>query len=148
MTLKVELERPEEEGLVELPQVAGQYAGYSYKGEKLPLRFWPGESLIKKFDLEWDGERIGIERRFWRDLAGFVIQTVPHKPALRPENGWNYQEFLNRLRQPRVMLSAEGGTALIEWVRPEECDSSSTVRWIISRSGTVLRHRHEPPHGC
>ena len=43
-------------------------------------------------------------------------------------------------------LSAEGGTVLIEWERPEECDSHSTIRWIVSKSGTVLRHRHCPPH--
>jgi hypothetical protein len=43
-------------------------------------------------------------------------------------------------------LSAEGGTVLIEWGRDEECDSSSTIRWIVSKSGTMLRHRNCPPH--
>jgi hypothetical protein len=89
-----------------------------------------------------------VEKRFWRDLGGFDIQTIPMKPALLPDEGWRYEDFLSRLRQPRLILSAEGGTALIEWERPEECDSRSTTRWIISRSGAVLRHRHEPPHEC
>jgi hypothetical protein len=39
-----------------------------------------------------------------------------------------------------VFLSAEGGTALIEWERPEECNSHSTIRWIVSKSGVILRH--------
>ena len=47
-----------------------------------------------------------------------------------------------------LSLSAEVGTVLIEWERPEECDSHSTIRWIISKSGVVLRHRHCPPHEC
>lgn len=148
LTLAVELEIPNEADLVEHPEVDGEYRGFSYRGEKLPLRFWPGCSLIKKFDFRWDGTPIKIEKRFWRDLAGFVIQDIPNKPALKPKDSWKYEEFIARLRQPRVMISADGGTALIEWVRPEECDSSSTTRWIISRSGTVLRHRHEPPHDC
>jgi len=148
LTLEVELEKPAEEELTELKTEEGEYDGYAWRGEKLPGRFWPGCSLIKKFDLKWDGKPIPIESRFWRDLAGFVIQTVPNKPVQIPDDAWKYREFLDSLRQPRIMLSAEGGTALIEWERPEECDSSSTTRWIISRSGTVLRHRHEPPHEC
>ncbi len=148
LTLGVELEIPREGDLVKLPSVDEEYAGYSYRDEKLPLRFWPGEALIKKFDLKWDGEVVKIEKRFWRDLAGFVIQTVPNKPALREGDSGRYHEFLTGLLQPRIMLSAEKGTALIEWDRPEECDGRSTVRWIISRSGTVLRHRYEPFHDC
>lgn len=148
LTLSVGLEFPKEADLVELPEENGEYRGYSYKGEKLPMRFWPGCSLITKFEFRWDGKSISVERRFWRDLAGFTIQNVPNKPALKPEDSWKYDEFIGRLNRPRVMLSADGGTGLIEWVRSEECDSSSTIRWIISRSGTVLRHRYEPPHEC
>lgn len=148
LTLEVELEMPPEDELSETKGLDGEMSGYKWRGEILPTRFWPGCSLIKTFDFKWDGKPIVIEKRFWRDLAGFVIQTVPQKPALLPDEGWRYNEFLAGLRQPRVMLSAEGGTALIEWERPEECDSRSTTRWIISRSGAVLRHRHEPPHEC
>ena len=148
LTLDVELEIPREEDLVELPPDDGGYAGYSFRDEKLPLRFWPGEALIKKFSFKWDGKPIKIGRRFWRDLAGFTIQTVPNKPALREGDAGRYHEFLTGLLQPCIMLSSEKGTALIEWERSEECDGRSTVRWIISRSGTVLRHRYEPFHDC
>lgn len=148
LSLDVELEVPDEKELIRKEDAEGQTAAYSWRGEILPGRFWPGCALIKTFDFKWDGKHVEIERRFWRDLAGFVIQTVTKKPVTPPDEAWRYNEFLARLRQPRVMLSAEGGTALIEWERPEECDSHSTIRWIISRSGTVLRHRHEPPHEC
>jgi len=148
LTLDVELEVPPEGELSERKDEEGSITGYNWRGEILPQRCWPGQSLIKKFDFQWDGKPVVVERRFWRDLAGFGIQTVPNKPALLADEDWRYNDFLASLRQPRVMLSADGGTALIEWVRPEECDSSSTTRWIISRSGTVLRHRHEPPHDC
>lgn len=148
LTLEVELEVPPDEERVEVNDSEGNLSGWKWRGETLPLRCWPGESLIKKFDFKWDGKPVAIEKRFWRDLGGFDIQTIPMKHALLPEEGWRYEDFLSRLRQPRLILSAEGGTALIEWERPEECDSRSTTRWIISRSGAVLRHRHEPPHEC
>lgn len=98
LTHAVELEFPKEADLVELPEVGGEYRGYSYKGEKLPLRFWPGCSLITKFDFQWDEKPIEIEKRFWQDLAGFTIQDIPNKPALRSEDSWKYQEFINGLR--------------------------------------------------
>lgn len=41
----------------------------------------------------------------------------------------------------RVFLSEDGGTILIEWIRSLEGDLSWTVRWIVSKAGTVLRHR-------
>lgn len=148
LSLDVELEVPDEEELIGKKDAETHVTVYSWRGEILPRRFWPGCSLIKKFDFKWDGKPVAIEKRFWRDLAGFIIQTAPKKPTPLPAEEWRYDEFLAGLRQPRLMLSAEGGTALIEWERPEECDSHSTVRWIISRTGTVLRHRHEPPHEC
>ena len=90
-----------------------------------------------------------IPERFWSDLAGLDIETSTLDPAqLKSDLQWDAKKFLEALRQPRVMLSAEGGTALIEWVRAEECNGVSTIRWIIGKSGTVLRHRHEPPHEC
>lgn len=148
LTLDVELEVPPEEELTVRKNEEGHIIGYTWRGETLPGRCWPGQSLIRKFDFRWDDKPVPVARRFWRDLGGFVIQTVPNKPALLPDEDWRYQQFLASLRQPRVMRSAEGGTALIEWERPEECDGQSTTRWIISRTGTVLRHRYEAPHEC
>jgi hypothetical protein len=115
----------------------------------MPYPFHPGSTLLTRFDLTWDGKAMNIPERFWNDLPGLRIQTSPLVPEnLDPKIQWEAYEFLENLDQPRISLSAEGGTALIEWARPEECDSSSTIRWIISKSGTVLRHRHCPPHEC
>ena len=50
------------------------------------------------------------------------------------------------LLAPRSSLSLR--SRIIEWERPEECDSHSTIRWIVIKSGVVLRHRHCPPHEC
>jgi len=147
--LTVDLMKPDEDSLIPQLNANGDTAGYTYKGEKLPERFWPGCALISKFELKWDGKRVDIPRRYWRDLAGFRIQTSSLKLAsLNSALRWKADQFLESLDRPRVILSADGGTVLIEWGRPEECDGHSTIRWIISRSGTILRHRNTPPHDC
>jgi hypothetical protein len=149
LVLQVDLVRPPEDEVTETKDEKGEFRCYQYKGKDMPGRFWPGQSMLTRFDLTWDGKAMNIPERFWKDLAGFRIQTstlVPEK--LDPKLQWKAHEFLERLDQPRLSLSAEGGTVLIEWERPEECDSHSTIRWIISKSGVVLRHRHCPPHEC
>jgi hypothetical protein len=149
ITLQVELFRPAEDEVTEAKDENGEFRAYQYKGKDQPYPFHPGSTLLKRFDLTWDGKDVKIPGRFWNDIPGLQIQTSTLDPAkLRPELRWDAKEFLERLRQPRVSLSAEGGTVLIEWDRGEECDSHSTIRWIVSKSGTVLRHRHNPPHEC
>lgn len=127
----------------------GEETRYYHKGTPLPRDFWPGRRGLVQFELFWDGKRIPIKERFWRDLYGFRIQTSKVDQAQLPDNQkFEFDEFLSRLDQPRVILSEDGGTALIEWKRPEECDSHSTYRWIITRDGKVLRHCDRPPCGC
>ena len=147
--LVIELIKPDENSLKEIKNSKGDTIGYSLKGERLPERFWHGCTLISKFDLFWDGKRIDIPQRFWRDLAGFRIQASPLDPEKLPAAMHSKaMDFLAGLNQPHVILSADGNTVLIEWGRGEECDGHSTIRWIISKSGTILRHRHTPPHEC
>ena len=147
--LVVELIKPGDDALKEIKDSNGDTIGYSLKGERLPERFWHGCSLISKFELIWDGKRIDIPQRFWRDLAGFRIEVSPLDPEKLPADmHWKARDFLEGLEQPHVILSADGNTVLIEWGRGEECDGHSTIRWIISKSGTILRHRHTPPHDC
>lgn len=149
VVLEVELFIPPENELTEIIHEKDGYHFYRYKGKDLPSRFWPGQSLLTRFDLTWDGKPIQIPDRFWSDLAGLRIETSTLDPAkLKPEFQWRAQEFLENLEQPHLSLSADGGTVLIEWERPEECDGRSTIRWIISCSGNVLRHRHQPQHEC
>lgn len=147
ITLQVELILPAEDEVTEAKDEKGEFRAYQYKGKDMPERFWPGQSLLTRFDLTWDGKAMKIPERFWNDLPGFRIETSTLTPeTLKPELQWKAEKFFEGLRQPRVSLSAEGGTVLIEWERPEECDSHSTIRWIVSKSGVVLRHRHCPPH--
>jgi hypothetical protein len=149
ITLLVELFIPPEEEVTQAMDEKGEHRCYQYKGKDMPGRFWPGQSLLTRFDLTWDGKRIPIAERFWNDLAGLRIQTSTLDPEkLAPQLQWKAQQFLTGLWRPRLSTSADGGTILIEWERPEECDGRSMIRWIVSKSGTVLRHRHCPPHEC
>jgi hypothetical protein len=149
INLQVELIRPAEHEVTEAKDENGEFRSYQYKGKDQPYPFHPGCTLLTRFDLTWDGKAMKIPDRFWNDLPGLRIETSTLNPeTVKPELRWEAEEFLGRLDQPRVSLSAEGGTVLIEWQRPEECDSHSTIRWIVSKSGVVLRHRHQPPHEC
>jgi hypothetical protein len=147
--LRVELRQPDEEKLQPVKDADGTLTGYLFEGKRMPEGFWPGRSLIKAFEVRWGGKKIEIPERFWADLAGFRIQKSPLDPSKLPEDQQSEaRQFLERLDRPRVIISADGGTLLIEWERGEECDGHSTIRWIISKSGTILRHRHTPPHEC
>jgi hypothetical protein len=149
LVLQVELFRPPEDEVTQVTDEKGEHQHFAYKGKEMPMRFWPGQSLLTRFDLTWDGKAMNVPERFWNDLPGLRIQTTTLDPdKLKPGLLWKLHEFLESLDQPRLSLSAEGGTVLIEWNRPEECDGRSTIRWIVSKSGTVLRHRHCPPHEC
>ena len=144
--LRVELEKPDQDRLQQINDAEGVAIGYSIDGRKLPDRFC---AVIKKFELEWEGKKIEIPERFWTDLVGFRIQESPLKlDELPAQKRYEGEEFLASLHKPRVFISADGGTILIEWDRSEECDGRSTIRWIISKSGAVMRHRHTPPHDC
>ena len=149
VVFEVELFQPVKSDIKEVKDAKGQHLHYLYKDKPQPYGFHPCVNLIRRFDLTWEGKAMKIPERFWNDLPGFRIETSTLRPeTLKPELQWKAEQFLERLRQPRVSLSAEGGTVLIEWERPEECDSRSTIRWIVSKSGVVLRHRHCPPHEC
>lgn len=105
---------------------------------------------IESFKLTWDGQDVPIADRFWKDLEGMSIETYPEveRARLNPNQKHQLDRELLRLKQPRLSLSAGGSTVLIEWQRGEDCDGLSTFRWIVSKSGTVLRHHHSPYHSC
>jgi len=127
----------------------GEVVHYFHNGVQLPPDFWPGRKALVQFELVWDGKRVPIADRFWRDLYGFQIETSPVELDEVPNAlKYEFETFSSRLDQPRVILSADGGTALIEWERPEECDSHATYRWLITKDGRVLRHCDRPPHEC
>ncbi|MGF1656795.1 MAG: hypothetical protein ACFCU3_07445 [Verrucomicrobiales bacterium] len=145
-TLRVGLTLPTEDQLQEVKDANGYVAGYSLNGKALPERFWPGCTLLTSFELEWEGRKIDVPERYWTDLAGFRIQESALKvDELSDSMRYDGELFLAGLEKPRLYISADKGTLLIEWIRPEEGDGRSTIRWIISKSGSVMRHRHTPP---
>ena len=127
----------------------GEEVHFFHNGVQLPSDFWPGRAALVQFELIWNGRRVPIADRFWRDLYGFRIQTTSLKASeIADAAKYEFEIFSSQLDQPRVILSADGGTALIEWQRPEECDSHTTYRWLITKDGRVLRHCDRPPHEC
>jgi hypothetical protein len=148
LALTVALARPGEEALTSIEE-AGVVVGYSLAGRPLVAGFRPGIAVVAGFDLLWDGQPVPIPPRFWLDLAGFRIQTLGVElGTLELAQRARAERCLAELDQPRVVLSADQGTAMIEWSRQERGDVCSTFRWVVSRSGTVLRHRHRSPLAC
>lgn len=142
LELEVALARPGEEEL-EVVQESGSVAGYSLRGRPLIGGFSPGITVIAAFDLRWDDRPVLVPSRFWNDLAGFRLQTLSvDLETLEREQRSRAEACLAALDHPRIVLSADEGTALIEWDRREKGGSRSTFRWVVSRLGTVLRHRH------
>lgn len=142
LVLTVELTVPPEKEVTQVQNDAGEMTGYQWINQKMPSNFTPGSTYLTKFRFEWDGKEVSIPEKMWNDLACLTIQDCKVNPKDVPEKfAWKYHEFINGLLQPRVLRSMDGGTALIEWARPEECDSRSILRWMVGRSGTVLRHR-------
>jgi hypothetical protein len=82
----------------------GEHRCFQYKGKDMPGRFWPGQSLLTRFDLTWDGKRIPIAERFWNDLT----RARPSRP--RPFGARQPQSDL--LTRIRPTASRPSGTSL------------------------------------
>ena len=140
VTLSVRLERLKHDAIVEAAD-----GSRTYRGEKVPdysNAIYNASTVIRAFTLEWNGRRIHIPKRFWNDLGGFDIQIMKSsRPPFVGKVGLSWEEADGWLRRPRVYLSDEGETILIEWRKAHEGDCHSSVRWIVSKAGTVLRHR-------
>ncbi|QTN31914.1 hypothetical protein HZ994_06080 [Akkermansiaceae bacterium] len=125
---------------------------YVYNGERLPRWVHPQDGVIKQFRFFWDNGEIPIEKRFWNDFGGCRIgQTTVSKESIPDDLMIEFEDFLGNLDGPKVILSADGGTALIHWRIIDMdacCGHRADVRWIISRSGAVMRHRHTTPSAC
>jgi hypothetical protein len=147
-TLEVELDIPGGERVVALTGDNGEVKGYKLDGKKAPEGFSPGASVLTKFKLRWDGKEVPIAERFWSDLLRLQIVTSDlTTKQVATEHVGQLIEFHAKLMHPRVMISAEEGTLLIEWARREEGEGHSTLRWMVSRNGTVLRHRLQAQGG-
>lgn len=136
----------------EMPDSDGPGTVYTFRGEKLPPFVRPEDGVLKAFRFTWKGEEIPVPKRFWNDFGGCLIESTPLKKNQIPEELHpEFDEFLAKLDGPKVILSADGGTALIEWRILDTdacCGHRATMRWIIGKGGAVMRHRHTTPSEC
>lgn len=95
--------------------------GVEYRGRKIPYECCNHPTLLKRFDLDWSGQKIAVPENLWRDLGGLRIERIAKpRPKEEDERFDSWAELDERLRRPRVWRSSDGGTALIEWCRGEE----------------------------
>ena len=130
----------------------GEETVYRFEGELLPRWLRPSDGIIKRFRFFWDDREIPVAKRFWNDFGGcHITRCTIDRKTIPKDMGIPFDAYLAELRGPKVSLSADGGTALIEWVITDTgacCGHTATVRWMISKSGHVMRHRHTTPSGC
>ena len=130
----------------------GEETVFTFKGSRLPRWVRPTDGVLKSFRFFWNDREVPVEKRFWDDFGGCVIEATPlTAEKMAEEQRLAFEEFLEGLDRPKVILSADRGTALIEWriIDTEACcGHRATVRWIIGKSGTVMRHRHTTPSMC
>lgn len=130
----------------------GQETRYTFEGERLPRWLRPSDGIIKRFRFFWDGKEIAVAKRFWSDFGGCRIKRCTiARETIAHDLGAVFENYQNDLEAPRVILSADGGTALIEWVIIDTdacCGHRATMRWMISKGGHVMRHRHTTPNPC
>ncbi|MCW1923584.1 hypothetical protein OKA05_13550 [Luteolibacter arcticus] len=153
LRLEVALITKEDEVIEEtVPGDGGPESQYTFRGEKLPRWLQPTDGILKVFRFTWKGREVPVAKRFWNDFGGCLIDSTPLKKDQVPEELHpEFDEFLNGLEGPKVILSADGGTALIEWRILDTdacCGHRATVRWIIGKGGAVMRHRHTTPNMC
>lgn len=130
----------------------GELTIYRFNGEDLPRWVRPEHGVIKSFRFFWDKKEIPIPKRFWNDFGGCAIEKFPDELKKVDEDlQFELETFLERLDSPKVILSADGGTALIQWNIQDTsgcCGSRSDMRWMISKKGYIMRHRHDLPSMC
>lgn len=138
------------EKIIQTPD--GEETRYTFEGELLPRWLGPANGIIKRFRFFWDGREIPVAKRFWNDFGGcHITRCTVDRQTIPPDLGYVFEEYLGNLDGPKVILSADGGTALIEWSIIDTdacCGHRATMRWMISKSGHVMRHRHTTPSVC
>jgi hypothetical protein len=92
-----------------------------YRGRVLPYEAGNHPTMVEKFEFKWAGKPIPVPKNLWHDVGGVVMRRLkekrPETPGAKLDSWDGADEHLHR---PRLYKSADGGTALIEWDRPEE----------------------------
>ena len=137
----------------EIVQTAdGEETRYTFEGERLPRWLLPSDGIIKRFRFFWDSKEIPIPKRFWNDFGGCRIHRCSiDRQSIPRDLEEDFDLYHKNLSAPEVILSADGGTALIEWKIIDTsacCGHRATMRWMISKNGHIMRHRHTTPNPC
>ena len=103
-------------------KVGDRWEAWKGKESLPPEVLWMRPTIVRSFSLKIDGEQIDIPARFWNDLAGLSLHTIRlSAKEATPEDLEFLEESLSQPRlRPQVSRSANGGTVLITWARPEE----------------------------
>lgn len=83
---------------------------------------WRTPTMIKSFELTIDGKKISIPERFWNDLPGMYMEKVVINKKIKTEEDELALWFFTtqQCAGPTITRSANKGTVLISWSRPEE----------------------------
>ena len=122
VSLTVSLERINREKIREVQKGENEEPEAWLGDRRIPSGvLWHRATLISSFSLTIDGKKISIPARFWNDLPGLDLEKVIINKKIKTENDrWKLQEFTQQCERPHVVRSADGGTVLISWIRPEE----------------------------
>lgn len=152
LRLEVSLIREEETTSETYKEGDSEFVRYSFGDRRLPDNLHPSDGVLKTFRFFWDGKEIQVPDRFWKDVGGFRLEKCSFAgEKLTPEETLQVEEWTANLLCPQVILSADGGTAMVEWPIIDThacCGHQATLRWLISRGGHVMRHRHTMPNPC
>jgi len=82
---------------------------------------WHRSTMIQSFELTIDGKPVKIPARFWNDLPGLDLKKVIiNKKLITEAHQWELWNFSQGIARPQISRSANKGTVLITWKRPEE----------------------------
>ncbi|HSJ01695.1 MAG: hypothetical protein ACAI34_19505 [Verrucomicrobium sp.] len=152
LRLEVSLIREEETTFETVIQGDSEFQHFSFGQRKLPMHLRPEDGMLKTFRFFWKGKEIKVPERLWNDVGGFRLERSSFATAkLAPVEKIQVEEWDADLLLPKVVLSADGGTAMVEWPIIDTgacCGHRATLRWLFSQSGHLMRHRHTTPNLC
>lgn len=122
-TLTVSLERFDRKQLRRIDKGEGKEPEVWLGDRQLPSDLlWRTPTMIKSFSLVIDGKNINVPERFWNDLPGMYLEKVIINKKIKTEEDklelWYFS--IRQCAGPSITRSANGGTVLISWKRPEE----------------------------
>lgn len=147
--LTVELKPLKRAELTPVKNDKGEVTEYKYKTPftelSLPGHYESGSTLLTKFELDWEGRKIAIPAPLWAaSPLNFQIQSAPLESLdakdIPDGKAVHAARFIRHgLLKPRIFLSADGDSVMIEWKQNSECSAPLICRWIVAKDGSAKR---------